>query len=95
LNFNDNRIIGVANPIDNQDAATKLYVDTLQPTYDAYRVYLSNKNRTLQITHLGGKNLCTLDGNIIRLSDVSSVIRVNISGFGSSTVGVMSVNFQI
>jgi len=25
----------------------------------------------VQITHLGGKNLCTLDGNIIRLSDVS------------------------
>jgi len=38
LNLNTNRIIGVANSIDSQDAATKLYVDTLQPTYDVYRV---------------------------------------------------------
>jgi len=90
-NINDNRIIGVANPIDSQDVATKLYVDTLRPTYDVYKIYFSNDNRTVQITHLGGKNVCTLDGNIIRLSDVSSVIRVNISGFGSNTAGAMSV----
>jgi len=49
----------------------------------------------VQITHLGGNNLCTLDGNIIRLSDVSGVIRVNISSFGSSSAGAMSVKFQM
>jgi len=37
--------------------------------------------RIVQITHLCGKNLCTLDGNIIRLSNVSGAIRVNIFGF--------------
>jgi len=49
----------------------------------------------VQITHLGGKNLCILDGNIIRLSDASGIIRVNISGFGSNTTGAMSVKFQM
>jgi len=45
--------------------------------------------------HLRGKNLCTLDGNIIRLSDASCIIRVNIFGFGSSSAGAMSVKFQM
>jgi len=93
MNLNNNRIIRIANPIDSQDAVTKLNVDTLQPTYDVYRVYISNKNRTVQITHSVGKNLCTLDGHIIRLSDVSEVIWVNISGFVSSSAGAMSVKF--
>jgi len=40
LNLNNNRIIEVANPINSQDAATKLYVDTLQPTYDVQYIEL-------------------------------------------------------
>jgi len=59
MNLNNNRIIGAANPIDSQDAATKLYVDTLQPTYDVYRANFKKKIEQCK--------LCTYVGKIYAL----------------------------
>ena len=54
LNLNNNRITGLANPINDHDAATKIFVP--QPAYDVYKVFCNSENREIQLTHLGGKN---------------------------------------
>ena len=71
MNLNNNRITGLTNPIDDYDAATKIFVP--QPAYDVYQAFCNSENREIQLTHLGAKNnLCTLyNNNVIGLTDIS------------------------
>ena len=82
MSLNNNRITGLANPINDHDAATKIFVP--QPAYDVYKAFCNSENRELQLTHLGGKNnLCTLyNNNVIAFTDISpgNVLRISISG---------------
>ena len=94
LNLNNNQITGLANPIDDHDAATKIFVP--QPAYDVYQAFCNSENREIQLTHLGGKNnLCTLyNNNVIGLTYISpgSVLRISIRGSAiNNTSGTLAV----
>ena len=71
MNLNNNRITGLADPIDDHDEATKIFVP--QPAYDVYKAFCNSEIREIQFTYLGGKNnLCTLyNNNVIGLTDIS------------------------
>ena len=95
LNLNNNRITGSADPIDDHDAATKIFVP--QPAYGVYKVFCNSENREIQLTHLSGKNnLYTLyNNNVIGLTDISSgnVLRISISGSAiNNTSGTLASN---
>ena len=94
MNLNNNRITGLADPIDDHDAATKIFVP--QPAYDVYQAFCNSENGEIQLTYLGGKNnLCTLfNNNVISLTDVSpgNVLRISISGSAiNNTSGTLAV----
>ena len=94
LNLNNNRITGLADPIDDHDAATKIFVP--QPAYDVYKAFCNSENREIQLTHLGGKNnLCTLyNNNEIGLTDISfgNVLQISISCSAiNNTSGTLAV----
>ena len=94
LNLNNSRITGLADPIDDHDAATKIFVP--QPAYDVYKAFCNSENREIQLTHFGGKNnLCTLYNNkMIGLTNISSgnVLRIYISGSAiNNTTGTLAV----
>ena len=100
LNLNNNRITGLADPIHDYDAATKIFVP--QPAYDVYKqeqiflwdsyffisyaAFCNSENREIQLSHLGAKNyLCTLyNNNVIGLTDISSGNVLQISISGSA-----------
>ena len=68
LNLNNNRITGLADPINDHNAATKIFFP--QPAYDVYKAVCNSENREIHLTYLGGKNnLCTLyNNNVIGLT---------------------------
>ena len=93
LNLNSNRITGLANPINDHDAATKIFFP--QPAYDVYKAFCNNENREIQLTYINGKNnLCTLYyNNVIGLTDISSgnVLQISISGSATTnTLGAFA-----
>jgi len=55
LNLNNNRITNVADPVDEQDIATKLYADSLQSVYDIYKATFSSERIIVETIHLGGE----------------------------------------
>ena len=94
LNLKNNRITGLADPIDDHDAATKIFLPQL--AYDVYKAFCNSENREIQLTYLWGKNnLCTLyNNNMIGLTDISpgNVLRISISGSAiNNTSGTLAV----
>ena len=94
MNLNNNQITGLADPIDDHDAATKIFVP--QPAYDVYKAFCNSENREIQLKYLRGKNnMCTLyNNNVIGLTNISSgnVLQISISGSAiNNTSGTLAV----
>ena len=87
--LNNNQITGLADPIGNHDAATKIFV--LQLAYDVYKAFCNSESRII----CGKNNLCTLyNNNVIGLTDISSVnvLQIFISGSAiNNTSGTLAV----
>ena len=81
LNLNNNRITGLADPVNDHDAAIKIFVP--QPAYDIYKAFCNSEHREIQLTYLGSKKICAhSNNNVIGLTDMSSgnVLQISISG---------------
>ena len=68
VNFNGYRITGLGNPIDNQDAATKFYVDAAVsgiPPIDLSQLEAKTQNQTATPNNTNFQGVLTVNGQPI------------------------------